>query len=202
MLLTAFLIVFFVGFVIWGIVQVVEMRSAQQQLEQVATPPSIADILLATATVTETPTPQTPTAEAIEAAPPVVLEETPLAVPVGTVDSGSVVQVYITINQRAWMRVVVVGAVEFDGRALPGSAYEFAGNQQVEVLTGNGAALQVFFQGRDLGPLGNLGQVVDQVYTLEGVLLPTPTITSTPSETPVPSPTPPASETPQPAPGL
>ena len=43
------------------------------------------------------------------------------------------VQVYLTIRQRAWMRVIVDGEIQFDGRVLPGSAYPFVGDTQVEV---------------------------------------------------------------------
>ena len=88
------------------------------------------------------------------------------------------------------MRVSVDGDVEFEGRVIPGSAYTFAGENQIELLTGNGAALQVFFNETDLGVLGVYGEVVNRVFTTDGLLLPTPTITSTPTITPEPSPTP------------
>ncbi len=79
-------------------------------------------------------------------------------------------QVYLTIRQRAWMRVTVDGTVEFDGRVTPGSAYPFVGGTQVEVLTGNGEAIQVFFNGQDYGVMGEFGQLVDQIYSAQGIL--------------------------------
>jgi hypothetical protein len=91
------------------------------------------------------------------------------------------VQVYLTIRQRAWVRVTVDGKVEFEGRVTPGSAYPFVGGAQVEVLTGNGAAIQVFFNGEDYGVMGEFGQLIDQIYSLQGILAPTATITRTPS---------------------
>jgi hypothetical protein len=73
--------------------------------------------------------------------------------------------------------------VVFLGRVLPGSAYQFEGDETVEILTGNGAALQVFFNQVDQGTLGGYGEVVQLVYSAVGVQTPTPTITSTPTET-------------------
>jgi cytoskeleton protein RodZ len=193
--------VFLLSFMIWGSLQILQ---SAQPTQAAPTPPSIADVLLASPTITETPTPVEPTPTVAEQ--PVIENqvETPLALtPITSAEAktGSV-QVYVTVNQRAWMRVTVDGKVEFEGRVQSGSAYEYGGNQQVEILTGNGAALQVFFQGQDLGPMGNLGQVIDRVYTLEGVLIPTVTITPTPTETPIPSPTPRQSATPSSTPAL
>jgi hypothetical protein len=108
------------------------------------------------------------------------------------------VQVYLTIRQRAWMRVTVDGKVEFDGRVTPGSAFPFVGGYQVEVLTGNGAAIQVFFNGEDYGVMGEFGQLIDQIYTPQGILAPTATITQTPSPTLPVTATPASTSTPAP----
>jgi hypothetical protein len=97
---------------------------------------------------------------------------------------GSGVQVYVTARHRAWMRVLVDGEVEFEGRILPGSAYAYSGNERVELLTGDGDALQVFFNQQDLGALGQPGEVVNLVFTLDGMQTPTPTVTPSPTTTP------------------
>jgi hypothetical protein len=103
------------------------------------------------------------------------------------------VDIYVTVRQRGWMRVLVDGEVEFEGRVIPGSAYPFVGDETVEVLTGNGAALQIFFNGVDLGPMGTFGQVVNQIYGVEGVITPTPSATLPATATQPVSPTPPVS---------
>jgi cytoskeletal protein RodZ len=181
------------GFVVWGILRVLETRAEQQPIP---TAPSIADVLLATSTPSETPTPATPTATAPPALP-LATEQVTQAVltPQETLFPGQpgLIQLYLTVRQRAWMRVLVDEKTEFEGRVLPGSAYQFTGERQIEILTGNAAALQIFFNQQDLGPMGNFGQVVDRIYTNEGVLVPTETITPTPSETLPPSPTAPGS---------
>jgi len=105
-------------------------------------------------------------------------------------ESQGAVQLYIVVDQRAWLRVTVDGEIEFEGRVLKGSAYTFSGDEKIELLTGNGAALQVFFNQVDLGQLGIYGEVVHTIFTPEGNLQPTPTITLTstpgPAETPTP----------------
>jgi hypothetical protein len=92
--------------------------------------------------------------------------------------------------------------VAFEGRVLPGSAYPFAGDERVELITGNGAGLQVFFNQQDLGLLGLFGEIVQRVFTVQGVILPTPvtlpTLTPAPSATPTVSGTPPVTATPTP----
>lgn len=182
LIIGAALVVFLAVSSIWVAIRIFAIQSDQQVAP---TAPSIAEVLLATATETLTPTPVPPTLTLPAAALPATLQPTgtgePLAV-AGTPPSG--VQVYITARHRAWMRVLVDGEVEFEGRILPGSAYAYSGDERVELVTGDGEALQVFFNQQDLGPLGLAGQVVSLVFTLDGIQTPTPTMTLTPTTTP------------------
>jgi hypothetical protein len=59
----------------------------------------------------------------------------------------------------------------------------FEATDQVMVLTGNAAALRVTYNGRDLGLMGNIGEVVSRVYLITGIAIPTPTISPTPTNT-------------------
>ncbi len=195
-LLTVVLIVLLAAFLIWGTSRVSELRAG---VEATATAPSVVDILLP-----DTPTPSPLPSLAVtlpEANGTLEVMLTPtLQSPVTTQEGGEVetleaedaqltaqptsdlppfvgpsqVQVYITVRQRAWMRVTVDDKIEFEGRVIPGSAYLYTGNEKVEVLTGNGAALQVIVNRTDLGVLGIFGQVVAAVYTAEGRITPTP----------------------------
>jgi cytoskeleton protein RodZ len=172
-------------FIFWGIIRIFAMRSDTQPI---ATAPSIAEVLLATPTPTETPTPLPSTPTNLPQAQ--LFPTLPLST--GTPENGettpsvggAAVQVYLTVRQRTWMRVIVDGEVQFDGRVLPGSAYPFIGDSQVEVITGNGAALQTFYNGTDLGLMGDQAEIIDQIFTPQGVFAPTPTVTSTPGVTP------------------
>lgn len=180
------LTVFLGLFVIW-----IAIRIFAQINEQTPSPtaPSIAEVLLATAAPSETPTPQPP--------PPVAAQPQPLQPQATDPQTGALispipnanVQVGINVRQRAWMRITVDGKVEFEGRVIPGSAYTFAGASTIEVLTSSGSALQVFVDGADLGPMGGFGQVVNRIYSPQGVLTPTPTITPTPPPTQPATPT-------------
>ena len=110
------------------------------------------------------------------------------------------VQLYVVVLQSTYLRVIVDGQVAFDGRATPGSAYPFNGNNRVEVLTGNASALQIYFNQADLGVMGIFGEVVDRIYTPNGVLSPTATITPTITISPTPSKTPRVTATGSPSP--
>ncbi|MEW6651534.1 MAG: DUF4115 domain-containing protein, partial [Chloroflexota bacterium] len=104
------------------------------------------------------------------------------------------VQVYIVANQRTWMRVSVDNQVVFDGRTVPGSAYPFTGRESIELISGNGAGIEVIHNQNNLGLLGSAGEVVRLIFTAQGTVLPTPLFTETPAPTPLPT------ETPRPTP--
>jgi hypothetical protein len=152
------------------------------------TAPSIAEVLLLPPTPTDTLIPlPTPTPPSLPQ-PTTAAESTAVFAVLPEGEQG--LQVYVTVRQRAWVQVTADGEVVFAGRVLPGSAYQFEGDETVEILTGNGAALQVFFNQVDLGTLGAYGEVVQLVFTAEGVQTPTPTITFTPTATERPTETP------------
>ena len=186
------LVLFLVAFIVWGGLQITSMRAAE---EPAPTPPSIADVLgpspTATSIPTATPTIPSPLDEenvGVETVDEPVVEETQVIII--SENAEGAVQVQIVIRQRAWMRISVDGEVAFDGRVIPGSAYAFAGEEFVEIFTGNGAGLQVFYNELDLGTLGTYGEVINFVITASGVQTPTPSITPTATETPAFTPTP------------
>lgn len=203
----SFLIIFIVGFVIWGALRISNTQSDQ---EPVPTSPSIAEVLApdtttptasqisdSAFTLTPAPTGQELLPSAETAEPGSETQENPVSLPVEAVQptatrtlapfDASLVQIYIVVRQRGWVKVTVDGEVEFEGRVVPGSAYLFSGNELVEILSGNAAALQVFFNQQDQGVLGAFGEVVQRSYTPAGVIEPTPIPTLAPTFTPEPS---------------
>jgi cytoskeleton protein RodZ len=169
-----------VGFVIWGINRVLTLQSSQ---EIQPTAPSISDVLLATSdpslfTVT-------PTFLPVESFP----GEATATIIIPTVNVNISVQVNLVAVERTYMRVVVDDEVVFNGRTIPGNAYLFEAEDQVEVLVGNGAAVRVVYNGKDLGLMGAFGQVVYNIYRAEEIITPTPLPTPTPTNTLPPSPT-------------
>ena len=188
LLLAGVLVVFLIAFIAWGVIRISSMRSGQAPT---ATAPAIVDVLAQVGTPTNayqsTPTPvPSPTNAGLQATPQVTATPRP--------DFGSAsVQVILLVRLRAWMRVTVDGKVEFEGRVLPGSAFPFAGDERVEILTGNGAGLEVNFNQTDMGTLGTFGEAVLRVFTVQGMQTPTATITRTPARatiTPTLTPTP------------
>jgi cytoskeleton protein RodZ len=173
-----------VGFAIWGVSRVLTLQS-QQNVD--ATAPSISQILLASPeALAET---STPTPESIGSFP----GQPTITVVIPTLSGDVNVQVNLVAAERTYMRVTVDGEVAFEGRVVPGTAYPFDAQEQVEVLVGNGAAIRIVYNGRDLGLLGSFGQVVNNIYRVDEIVTPTglptatATITLTPTRTPVPS---------------
>lgn len=112
-------------------------------------------------------------------------------------DSG-LVQIHVIVLQGAWIRVTVDGTVVFEGRVNPGSAYPYSGNNQIEILTGNGSALQIIHNQTDLGIMGVFGEVVNRIYTQNSILQPTATKTPIPTISLTPTITPKLAKTPLP----
>jgi cytoskeleton protein RodZ len=97
----------------------------------------------------------------------------------------ALIQLYIVALQRAYLKVIADGEVKFEGRTIPGNVYQFSGNQIIELITGNAAALDVYFNQNDIGSLGDVGQVVKLQFTTAGIITPTPIFTSTATPTPI-----------------
>jgi len=112
----------------------------------------------------------------------------------------------VTVNifalERVFIRVSVDGKTAFEGRLAPRESKLFEANDQVVILTGDGSALRITYNGQDLGLMGGPGEVVNRVYLITGVATPTatipPTVTNTPlvTSTPVPTITSTATSTP------
>lgn len=96
----------------------------------------------------------------------------------------------LTVTQRSWVKITVDGLDTFEGQVEAGEVVQYEGFESIVVLAGNAAALDVTFNGQNLGIMGARGEVVERWYTVTGdILAPTPTPTVTPTNTPVPTPT-------------
>src|SRR3990170_1476716 len=176
-------------FVLWGAGRVINLHREDAQptlasISDILMTPN-ADLVTPTADMTASVTPMA--AVANTQAPPVVVENTAEATELVVPTLGSApISVYIVASQRAWMRVTVDTTIVFEGRTIPGNAYPFTGRESIELLTGNGAALQVIYNENDLGTLGTTGEVVDIAFTRDGTVVPTtqPTVTPTPTTQP------------------
>ena len=176
------LILLLLFFAIWGTSQVIRLRAAPKTE---ATAPSISDMLLVS------PAPDSGTSAAAQTSE--LITPSPANVPTSAVAYPTLiaghVQVIVVGLERAWMRVTVDGKIELEGRILAGSAYPFDGSERIEVLTGDGSAVQIIYNQTNLGVMGTFGEVVDLIYTPKNVLKPTPTPLPTPTATPRVTPT-------------
>jgi cytoskeletal protein RodZ len=174
-----------------------------------------------TPTATNTPTPwvvtatpsTVPTASAVLATPtsdllllptptlPATITSTPL--PTATPEIVAEIAMTMTVNQRAWVRVDVDGEVVQEGILEQGESRFWNAAESVVVRTGNAGGVSLVLNGEDLGPLGDIGQVVERAWVVEQgqvaeTQVETPTTTATPTETPTLVETAPP-ETPSPA---
>ena len=174
------------------------LGNSGSSLEETATVPAVADILLPSSTLTATLPAEASTPGSTDTAVTATLvgegegEENQEATPTSVLTGNEKIQIQLIILQRTWVRVTVDNNLAFEGRLIPGSIKVFGGNRRVEVLTGNAAGVEVIYNQQDLGVMGLYGQVINRIYTDQGVATPTPTITltPTPSDTPTPSSTP------------
>jgi cytoskeletal protein RodZ len=175
------LIVALFGFILWGASQMLASSG-----EKPTDAPSISQMLQLTPSVSPLPD-LTQTAGAAQlstestAIPGVIISQS-TPTPVATANAAPL-QLYIIAHDRAFMRVAVDGISAFDGRVIPNNVYTYSGNDLITLLTGNGAALEVYFNQEYLGNLGSVGEVIDLRFSLQGLQTPTPRPQLTPTAT-------------------
>jgi len=161
--------------------------------ETTATIPGVADILLPS--LTHTPTPEQLLTTPGEIEVDVILTPEPAdpgveaGEPTSTLQftGNEKIQIQLVLIQRSWVRVTVDNILAFEGRLLPGSVKLFGGELRIEILTGNAAGVKVIYNQRDLGVMGLYGEVINRVYSAEGIATPTPLVTFTPTPTETPA---------------
>lgn len=107
--------------------------------------------------------------------------------------AGSGVQVIMTTTQRTWLTVIADGILQVDELVVPGRTFEFNGTEAISVRAGNAEALDVVWNGQRQRVFGGRGQLVDILFTTQGVQ-----VSSGPGFDPTPefSPTPPPPDSP------
>jgi cytoskeleton protein RodZ len=174
------------GLAIWGVGRIIRL---QEESQAEPTAPSIVDVLGNEPAVTASPE---LTFVAVDD-PSVANSGTGVAelatpeVPVSTSTANVVVSVFAL--ERTFVRISVDGEVVFEGRMSPRETKLLEANDQVVILSGDGSALRITYNGTDLGLMGGPGEVVNRVYLITGVATPTATIPPTPTNTPLTTPT-------------
>lgn len=186
-------LVFFV-FILWGSMQMVGIRANTTQPTVIP----ISDILLASGTpvvgtdmvTIEGATPEASQNAASGFTPMSNLQQTLSATSTGPI------QVVVVAHKRAYMKITVDGKVSFEGLTVPGSPYAYSGNSTIELLSGDGSAIEVYYNQTDLGIMGTSGQVVDMQFTPKESINIGAKNTATPAPSTVPSLTPRPTNTP------
>jgi transcriptional regulator with XRE-family HTH domain len=140
------LVLFLAAFSVWGVQRVIRMGAQAQ-----ATAPALIDVLLEPSAGVPAGT-SAPTSVLLDLGNlTATLEvlETPVGLP--AIPEGVNVQINIIAVERTYLRVIADGKSVFDGRVTPGTAYPFEAGTQIEILAGNGAALRLTFNLRDMG---------------------------------------------------
>ena len=181
--------------VLWGAFQVIDTAKLKPEKENqnAIILPSATPMVLAT----ETPSPM-PTLAATDTTSGGELANTASVDVLATITSmgNKPIQILVVAYQRAFVKVIVDGMEQFNGRVAPGQAYPFSGSSKITLTTGNAAAIQVYYNQQDLGILGANGQVITMDFSKSGQVTATPQVTSLPTETSLPTMTPRPSYTP------
>jgi cytoskeleton protein RodZ len=163
---------------VWGVSRVMAVIRQRPEVTEIAT-----------VAITSTSTPQ-PTETPIVTEPSIEIDitEIPETTPIPTqpilFGLTDTINLKIEVVKRSWVYVLVDGEEALRKRVNEGEIFEFQGEQEVEVSTGNGGGLRVYYNGQDQGLMGEVGQVVIRLWTLDGVLTPTATVTHTPLASP------------------
>jgi cytoskeletal protein RodZ len=65
---------------------------------------------------------------------------------------------------NCWMKVDVDGQTAFEGTASPGDVKEFSGQEKINVVLGNAGAVEVKYNGEDIGKLGASGSIAEREF--------------------------------------
>ena len=193
----AALVVIVAGLVIWWLVSRNEVSRlfAAFGPARVAQAPATPTETATAWVVTSTPQPSreivlpTPTSDLLPLPTPTVPATiTPTPRPTETPELVTQIDMQLRLTQRAWVRVIVDGQVVDEGTLESGTTKEYQAQQSISIRTGNGGGVSLTLNGEDLGPMGNVGQVVERTWVVDqgGV---TEQAAGTPAVTPSPQPT-------------
>ncbi len=167
-----------------------------------ATPTATPWVVTATPRATAT-LPEPPTVEALVTSsiltlptPTVPASPTPTPRPTSTPEIVSNIFLELVASQRSWLRVVVDGEVVEEGFVAAEDTRAWEANESIIIRTGNAGGLSLILNGEDLGPMGNVGQVVERGWVVgedgavvdEAPLTPGAVPTTPPTATPTATP--------------
>ncbi len=82
--------------------------------------------------------------------------------------SGINISATATADEGCWLSVVADGRQVFEGTLQKGQTQEFKADKSITLYIGNAGGISLKRDGKDVGPLGEKGAVVQKTFTTEG----------------------------------
>ncbi len=150
------------GFLIWGISR---MTFGEEEPELTGTLPAVADILLGEGTPTAIVAEET--LELEEETVQLIPTSTPFYVPS---ENDSNLELVLLIRQNIWLKIISDGDVLFQGRQVAGNVLTYLGEDEIELETGNIAAIEIIFNQRTVDKITDrVGSPARLLFTSDGV---------------------------------
>jgi hypothetical protein len=92
------------------------------------------------------------------------VEDKPVADPARRDD----VEVVATFEDRCWTQVIADGKTLYEGTMEKGKTMSWKAKETVSITAGNAGAVALSVNGKDMGKAGEIGQVVEKVFTPGG----------------------------------
>ncbi|MGA8029223.1 MAG: RodZ domain-containing protein [Bryobacteraceae bacterium] len=92
----------------------------------------------------------------------------PVEVPLTPPDSTSAFRIELSALERTWLSAVADGRPAFSGILEIAETKVLEGHNSARIRTGNAGGVNVVFNGKPLGPLGERGQARTVVFTKDG----------------------------------
>lgn len=106
-----------------------------------------------------------PTPAAVSATPPAPIAPGSTELPSESKNTGKSSGFSVRLKDSSWLRVVIDGKVELEGIYPGGTSRSFTG-RSATIRVGNAGGVSVIVDGKDLGPLGGLGDVAERSFQL------------------------------------
>lgn len=150
------------GFLIWGISR---MTFSEEEPELTGTLPAVADILLGEGTPTAILAEETTELE--EETVQLIPTSTPFYVPS---ENDSNLELVLLIRQNIWLKIISDGDVLFQGRQVAGNVLTYLGEDEIELETGNIAAIEIIYNQRPVDKITDkLGRPARLLFTSDGM---------------------------------
>lgn len=128
---------------------------SQPQVIKPVAPPSVAPI----------PSPAASVPEDIAVTP----SPTPAVTAIAPADPNSPVSIDVKLTERAWVQVVVDGAIDYEGILEKGSQQSWSGKESIVISSGNAGGVSVAFNKGAAKAMGKLGAIEERTYTVKGL---------------------------------